>query len=134
MSKELFNTLPTEIKDKVKGLLRAYKECNVTFEGGKFSVSTGTCLRAEYPKDYKFIGTINKDDIYTEVEQIENYINEFADYPSNYNGDRNYKELKRIVEERVYNHNDETMTQPVGRINKEGNFEITGTITISTKY
>ncbi len=89
----IFNTLPKEIQDKVKNTLKAYDEAHITYEYGAYKVSVGVALTATYAPDFKVIGTISANEIYTQDERIENYINEFQDYPIEYKGKRDYKTL-----------------------------------------
>lgn len=89
----IFNTLPKEIQDKVKNTLKAYDEAHVTYENGAYKVSVGVALTATYAPDFKVIGTISANEIYTQDERIENYINVFQDYPIEYKGKRDYKTL-----------------------------------------
>ena len=119
----MINTLPIEVQEDIKKTLRAYDKVTVSFEYGKYHVSTGTMLKAVYGQDHKVLGYVTKEDIYTAIEQMENYINVFHDYPYNYKGKRNYPILKEMVN-RVDVEN-KTVTNWVGRINEDGNFELT---------
>lgn len=87
------NTLPKEVQDKVKNTLKAYDEAHVIFEYGEYHVSVGVALKASYGADHKVIGTFKANEIYTDDERIENYINTFQDYPIEYKGKRDYKTL-----------------------------------------
>ncbi|GHU36237.1 hypothetical protein FACS1894105_06250 [Clostridia bacterium] len=60
-------------------------------------------LCSRYPDDFKVIGDVSKDDIYTEDEQIVNYIEEFHDYPYNYRGKRDYDMLRYMRDCRCNN-------------------------------
>lgn len=88
------NTLPSEVIEKVKSILRAYDEVNVIFEYGEYHVSAGLCIKATYGADHEFIGTYKAKEVYTEEERILNYINSFQDYPIEYKGKRNYKDFQ----------------------------------------
>ena len=123
--KEVLNSLPVEVMNKIKGILKAYRECDLYFENGRYEVKTGSILKAEYSNDYKFICTFYTGDIYSEIEMIENYINEFCDYPSDYKGKRDYAMLNKMRDEREYDFIEDTVTKWVGKINKEGNFVLT---------
>lgn len=94
ISKEEFGKLPGEIQDKTKETLRAYSEVHVDFYDGEYHVSTGIMLRGQYPKDFKSIGYVYADDVYTLEERTQNYIECFHDYPIWYKGKRDYKALK----------------------------------------
>lgn len=87
------NTLPQEVQEKVKNVLKAYDEVHVTFEDGDFYTSTGVALKAAYAKDFEVIGTYRADEVYTKEERMLNYINVFQDYPIEYKGKRNYKDF-----------------------------------------
>lgn len=87
------NTLPKEVQDKVKSTLEAYDEVHVVFEYGEYHVTVGVALKAHYANDHKVIGTFKANEIFTQEERIENYINTFQDYPIEYKGKRDYKTL-----------------------------------------
>ena len=88
------NTLPSEVVEKVKSILRAYDEVNVIYEYGEYHVSAGLCIKSTYGADHEFIGTYKAKEVYTEEERILNYINSFQDYPIEYKGKRNYKDFQ----------------------------------------
>ena len=77
----MINSLPIEVVEKIKSSLKAFDECNVVFENGKYHVRTFTCLQSSYSDDYKFIGKFKKDEVFTKEEQDLNYIEEFRSYP-----------------------------------------------------
>jgi len=79
--KNILNKLPMEVIEEMKDVLKAYDECNVVFENGKYYVRTSYCLQKTYSDDYKVIGTFEADDVYTQEEQELNYIEEFRCYP-----------------------------------------------------
>lgn len=126
-----FNELPKEVQEEVKGILKAYDSVNVWFENGRYTYVD--VLAKEYAPDHKFIGTYKKSDVYSETEQIENYINEFHDFPMNYKGKRDYAMLHKMDEERecelvsTENPNIKKLacTDWYGKINDKGNFELT---------
>jgi hypothetical protein len=95
ISKEDFNKLPLEIQKQCKDTLRAYNEITVTYYNGKYHASTAYGIQAKYPKDYKYIGVVYQEDMYTLEERTQNYIEEFHDYPSWYKGKRDYIALKK---------------------------------------
>jgi hypothetical protein len=75
------NNLPLETIEEVRSILKAYDECNIIYECGKYKVRTGHCLQSSYSQDYRFVATFNKNDIYTAEGQELNYIEEFKSYP-----------------------------------------------------
>lgn len=88
------NTLPSEVIEKVKNVLRAYDEVHVIFEYGEYHVSAGLCIKAIYGADHEFIGTYKANEVFTPEERMLNYINSFQDYPIEYKGKRNYKDFQ----------------------------------------
>ena len=84
LSKAVLNELPKAVQDEVLDTLKAYNEANVEFSSGKYHVSTGLCIRAEYAPDHKFIGVFCADDIYTPEERDANHLETFGykAYPS----------------------------------------------------
>lgn len=94
LSKEQLRTLPETVQKDVLSVLRAYNECNVIYENGKYNVSAGIALTKTYANDHRFIGVAYADDIYTIEERTQNYIEVFHDYPIWYKGKRDYVALK----------------------------------------
>lgn len=85
---ELFNVsqmplkaLPTEIQDKVKAILRAYNEVNVTFEHGEFRASASYGIKSSYGHDYFVCGYYKQEDVYTKEERKQNFFEEFGYFP-----------------------------------------------------
>lgn len=70
--------LPESVQAQVKSVLRAYPRCMVTYEYGKFSASTGYCIKSSYNFDHYVAGTYLDSDVYTEEERKQNYIEEFG--------------------------------------------------------
>lgn len=91
---EQFEQLPIHIQNQCKDTLKAFNEITITFYNGEFHASTINGIQANYPKDYKYIGVVYQDDIYTEEERTQNYIETFRDYPIWYQGKRDYTALK----------------------------------------
>lgn len=91
------NTLPIEIREKVKSVLKAYDEVHVIFEYGEYHVSAGISLKAVYADDHKFIGTYKANEIFTPEERIINYVEAFHEYPIQYKGKRDYVWLKSLT-------------------------------------
>lgn len=89
---ELFNTLPQLVQEEIKSTLSAYSECTVSKKAnGEYKVATCTVLHnGAYDQ---FIGKIHKDDIFTQEEQMVNYVNSFRDYPTGYKGKRDYSTM-----------------------------------------
>lgn len=117
--------LPKAIQKQVKKTLRAYSDCLVVFENGRYSVGGGVTIKAHYADDHEVIGNYRADEVYTETEITENYINEFHDYPMNYKGNRDYQLLKDLDLIRIFccecGENEERF---YGYINEQGNFEL----------
>lgn len=117
--------LPKAIQKQVKNTLRAYADCLVVFEDGRYSVGGGAMIKAHYADDHEVIGNYRADEVFTETERMENYINAFHCYPIEYKGNRDYQLIKDLDlirdfcwrcgenEERFY-----------GYINAQGNFEL----------
>lgn len=126
-----FNYLPATVQQEVKDILKVYDEVNVWYENGEYSFAD--VLKSEYAPDHRYIGTYRKEDVYTEIEQIENYINEFHTFPINYKGKRDYAMLHKMDDERecklveTENPNIKKLacTDWYGKINENGNFELT---------
>jgi hypothetical protein len=87
--------LPIEVVAKVMSTLRAFKECNITFEYGRYEVNTGYMLKSSYGSDHRIVGEVRAADVYTEDERTQNYIECFHDYPHEYKGKRDYAALRR---------------------------------------
>lgn len=90
-------TLPIEIQEKVKSVLKAYDEVHVVFEYGEYHVSAGIALKATYGDDHKFIGTYKATEIFTPEERIINYVEAFHDYPIQYKGKKDYGWLNSLT-------------------------------------
>ena len=84
-----------EVQEQVKSTLKAYDSCSITRSNGKYTVGTGTCIKTDYAEDHT-VYRFNKDDVYSEKEQILNYVNEFKSYPIEYNAKVNYENLKLL--------------------------------------
>ena len=117
--------LPKAIQKQVKSTLRVYADCSVVFENGRYSVGGGVTLKAYYADDHEVIGNYRADEVYTETERTENYINQFHDYPMNYKGNRDYQLIKDLDLIRTFccrcGENEERF---YGHINEQGNFEL----------
>ena len=116
------NTLPIEEQNKIKGWLKAYDKVDVFFENGRYNY--GVCLKSHYAPDHEYIGTYRADEVYTEDERIENYINEFHSYPINYQGKRDYKMIHKMDDERNFNDDYTILTHWIGKM-IDGDFVLT---------
>ena len=97
ISKEMFEQMFTaEQQNEVMDTLKAYSEVNVEYYNGEYHFSTCVCLRATYPADFKVVGTVYADDIYTEDERIINYMETFHEYHPQYRGKRDYRMINEI--------------------------------------
>ena len=121
-----FTTLPIDEQESIKSTLRAFDEVVVFFEDGRFT--HGVYLKASYAPDHEYIGTYRADEIFTEDERIENYINEFHSYPPSYKGKRDYKLMHRMDEERTFSDDFSYITHWVGKL-INGSFELTERVT-----
>lgn len=117
-----FNELPAELQERIKNYLRAYDECPVFYENGRYDFTI--CIKKEYAPDHEYIGTYKAKDIFTEEERIENYINEFVCYPINYKGKRDYDLLKKMDNSRDFDE-DGNFVMLQGKM-VDGNFELVG--------
>lgn len=96
---ELFESLPAHVQRSVSNALKGFREVHVWFENGQYHTSTGACVRSEYAKDYKAIGTISANDIYTEAEQNLNQVEIFRSYPRDYKGKRDMELLAALADD-----------------------------------
>ena len=88
MNKNEFAKLPIKVQEEVKRMLKVYDDTDIWYENGQYSYFN--CIKAHYAPDHKYIGYVSKDDIYSEDEQIINYVEAFHAFPSNYKGQRDY--------------------------------------------
>lgn len=130
-NKNLLNTLPNDIIEGVKSTLKAYDKCNVIYQNGKYNVRVGYSLTKEYAEDFKFIGEFVKEEVFSENEIIENYINEFNCYPANYKGAKSYTLVNKMREEKEFDWDNNTVTRWVGKINELGDFVLTEKVTFN---
>ena len=96
LNKEEIEKLPNEVQEEIYHTLKAYNEVNIIYENGGYNVNTYTMISSKYAIDYKFIGVVKKEDIYTEEEMIINDVESFHDYPSNYKGKKDYTIFDKI--------------------------------------
>lgn len=90
ISKEELNKFPEEVVKEVMSILKAFQNTNISFENGQYHVSPHTSIKSSYASDHKVLGTVYVEDIYTEEERTQNYIEVFKDYPIWYKGKRDY--------------------------------------------
>jgi hypothetical protein len=79
LSKEKLESYPTELVEQVKKTLRAYDETYITYENGEYKEMPMFGVYGTYAKDYKFIGAVRQEDIFTLEERIENYESVFKE-------------------------------------------------------
>lgn len=91
-----FNELPQEVQEQAKTRLRCYNRVFITYEYGRYCVSTGIGVYKSYAPDHKSIGTYTADEVFTPEERIINYVENFRDYPSQYKGKRDYRFLNSL--------------------------------------
>ena len=117
--------LPKAIQKQVKNTLRAYADCLVVFENGRYLVGGGLTIKEHYADDHEVIGNYRAEEVYTETEITENFINQFHDYPNNYKGNRDYKLINDLDLIRTFCCRcDENEERFYGHINEQGNFEL----------
>ena len=72
LTKAKVEALPIEIAKDIKETLTCYDEVFVTYEYGKYKVSTGCGICSSYAPDHRVVGTVYAKDIYTTEERKEN--------------------------------------------------------------
>lgn len=70
--------LPEEVQNEAKSILKAYNSVNVVFEYNEFHVSASTCIKSSYNFDHFVCGRYNADEVYTQEERRQNYIECFG--------------------------------------------------------
>ena len=95
ITQEVFDTLPEDVKAKIKDTLRAFDSVEVVYEFGEYHVNTFSCLKASYGSDHKVIGTAYQDDFYSIDDYKKIYQEEFG-YP--YYCDPNYYKKRKEAE------------------------------------
>lgn len=94
------NSLPKEVAEAVKEVLKAYRQVNVIYEYGKYNVSPDVCYKATYGKDYEYIGTWKDEEVYTLYERMANYKHEFGCLPFEARTELSKEEYKQLSEEK----------------------------------
>lgn len=117
MKNERLEKYSEEVQKKVRSVLSAYDECHIERHGSEYIVCTGWCLKNSY-EDEEILDTFKKEEIFTEDEIIENYINSFHDYPINYKGKRNYQLMNMMDESR------RSGKELEGHLDEGGNFTL----------
>lgn len=77
LTKEELERLPKELVEKVKNTLKAYSETNIIYEYGEYKEMPAYGIYGTYAPDFKVIGSVRQEDIYTLEERIANYESEF---------------------------------------------------------
>lgn len=75
-------SLPEEVQEKAKSILRAFDQVSVNYENGSFRVSASICLTATYARDHFVCGRYNQTDVYTKEERKQNFFEEFGYIPA----------------------------------------------------
>ena len=78
VAKMPFEKLPEEVQTEVKSILKAFSQCNVVYEYGKFHASASTCIKSDYNFDHFVCGHYLASEIYTPEERRQNYIEVFG--------------------------------------------------------
>lgn len=73
-----FDILPDDIKEECLDTLKAFDRVHVTYENGKFDISSGIGIYSHYPMDFFPCGTYCAKDLYTEEQRKANYIECFG--------------------------------------------------------
>jgi len=95
---EIISKLPAYIVEEAKMHLRYGVPSHVIRRNGRLEVVFS--LRSGYhTDDERFVCTITASDVFTETEQIENYINLYHKYPANYHGIRDEAVIARLEED-----------------------------------
>jgi len=80
LSKEEIELLPKEVKEKIYNMLKSYDGAIIEYEDREYKLRTYIGITSNRASDYKFIGTVYAEDIYTSEERAKNYEEEFG-YP-----------------------------------------------------
>ena len=77
LTKDEVDKLPKEVREDIYNTLKAYDNVNIIYEYGKYHVNAFVGIFLNYSPDYRFIGDVYAEDIYTTAERIKNYEEEF---------------------------------------------------------
>lgn len=112
---EIISKLPAYIVEEAKMHLRYGIPSHVIRRNGRLEVVDS--LRSGYhTDDERFVCTITDGDVFTETEQIENYINLYHKYPKNYKGIRDETVLARMDEDVEYDSKTGELHLPRGKM------------------
>jgi hypothetical protein len=92
-----FNTLPSEVQEKAKEVLKAYDKVHVIYEYGEYHVMAGLSIKTHYADDHEFMGTYLATDIFSPDECIINYIEAFHAYPMAYKGKKDWDMIRSLT-------------------------------------
>lgn len=124
-----YNDLPERVREEIKRVCKVYDKAYVTYENGEYKTSSMIGITNGYAPDHKFIGVYNVEEVFTEDERTENYINVFYAYPIWYKGERDYQMLKKLQKDKEFDFENDTVTHWVGKL-INGNFELTERVTV----
>ena len=109
-------TLPKRILDEAMEMLRGEDTVvEVIRWNGRMRV-VGKVFPYEHSWDEKLLLTIREDDLFTEAERTENYINYFHKYPAWYTGRRDEAMLARMTQDMDFDPKTQTYREPFGRM------------------
>jgi hypothetical protein len=78
INRDKLDSLPTQVRDSVLDVLKAYDVCYIDFENGLFKVTNGVCVKASYAPDHEFIGVAYAKDMYTPDQRRANFKDSFG--------------------------------------------------------
>lgn len=81
MTLETFQQLPETVQEEAREVLKAYDECYISYEYGKYHVGPGVGIKSKYAADHKHYGKIKAEQVYTVEQRRENYKETFGYYP-----------------------------------------------------
>jgi len=84
------NELPQSTQDEVMRTLCAYGKVSVVWKPNVGFVCQTFTVISNSDNGEVFIAEFNKDEVFTEAEQIVNYVNTFRDYPIAYSGKKDW--------------------------------------------
>lgn len=119
--------ITVEVWEEVRNTLCVFDEVTVSYGNGEYHCTPSNAVLGWYPDDFKVIGKIYKEDIFTPEEIIENFINNFYSYPPQYKGERDYNVLRRLENKHIVDEDGVSYCiSPYGKLDKRGNFHIVG--------
>ena len=127
-----YDDLPQEAKDELRKALVAFPDASLWKQGDKYFTTEGVSIVKKYDDEYglEHIGKYHDYEVFSDKERIENYINTFRDYPSEYKGLRNYSLMREMDNSiTLIRANGRTAIQQlIGKLDEYGNFVLTGEI------